>query len=259
MSEQVLTGRAATLLAGLHTLTDELLTLDLGVDTDAELTAAYVELERLRRRLPAVEHRFVHDTQRRGLPLGCKTTGQFLAGLLHIDPAEAHARVRAADNLHGRVALSGEPLPAPFAHVAAAQARGEVSAEHARIIVKTVFALPDQIRAEHGEVVEKELTHHAAQLSPRETAICGQRIHAHLDPDGRAPDEQQKHREFTLHLRPDGTGRATANSPPKLPKNPPPSWTQYPHPNPPSTAPPTPVPPPNAATTPYSPSPALPY
>ncbi|MEO9138422.1 MAG: DUF222 domain-containing protein, partial [Jatrophihabitans sp.] len=133
----------------------------------------------------------------------------FLAGLLHLDPPEAHARVRAADNLHGRTALSGEQLPAPFARVTEAQARGELAPEHARIIVRTVFGLPEQIQAEHGERVEEELTRYAAELCPRDTAICGQRIRAYLDPDGRAPDEQHKHREFTLHLRPDGSGRAT--------------------------------------------------
>ncbi|MEO9138301.1 MAG: DUF222 domain-containing protein [Jatrophihabitans sp.] len=209
MSETIQTGPAALLLGRLHALTDDLLTLDLGGDGDVEFTEAYRSLERLRRRLPAVEHRFVHDTQRRGLPVGCTSTGQYLAGLLHLDAPEAHARVRAADNLHGRVSLTGEKLPAPFGHVAAAQARGELSPEHARIITRTVFGLPESVQVEHGDQVEKDLTGYAGVLSPRETAICGQRIHAHLNPDGRAPEEQHKHREFALYLRPDGTGRAS--------------------------------------------------
>ena len=55
------------------------------------------EVERLRRRLPTLDHALVLDAERRGLPQAhqVRGTGQLLRGLLRLDPAEAHGRVRA--------------------------------------------------------------------------------------------------------------------------------------------------------------------
>ena len=78
------------------------------------------------------------------------STVSFLRWLLRIDQHEASARVKAAHAAGPRRALTGEPLPAVFVEVAAAQAAGEISERHAKVIVQTVDKLPDEVQAEHG-------------------------------------------------------------------------------------------------------------
>jgi hypothetical protein len=52
--------------------------------------------------------------------------------------------------------LSGVPLPPLFGRVAAAQAAGVISAEHAAVITSSIDALPHAVEAEHGPVVEAD-------------------------------------------------------------------------------------------------------
>ena len=82
--------------------------------------------------------------------------------------------------------MTGELLPAPFAHVAAAQAAGEISERHARIIVDTVDKLPEDVQAEHGEQIETELVELARQFDPRQLGTLAARIGYCYDQDGAA-------------------------------------------------------------------------
>ena len=86
-----------------------------------------------------------------------------------MSPAEAAARVRAARELGPRTDFTGGPMLPQFAHVAAAQADGSISAAHARIITATVRDLPSAVRAEHGVPVEQFLVDQATR-TPRTTS-----------------------------------------------------------------------------------------
>ena len=162
------------------------------------------ELERTQRLLPSLHHRFIADVERRGLPAAsCVKMVPFLRGLLRLDPREASARVAAAHAAAPRRALTGEPLPAVFAQVAAAQDAGEISDRHARIIVKTIEKLPDELRAEHGAEIERDLVGYAERFDPHHVARLAEHIRYCYDPDGTLDDveEQEKHRELTLARR----------------------------------------------------------
>src|SRR5919198_2005645 len=85
-------------LAAAHAALDELAGLDLtGLGEDA-LLGLWRELERLRRRIPSIEHGLVLEAEARGLPQEhqLRNTAQLLLGLLRLDPHEAAGRVRAA-------------------------------------------------------------------------------------------------------------------------------------------------------------------
>jgi hypothetical protein len=105
--------------------------------------------------------------------------------------------------------LTGEALEPHYPATSESFAAGEIGSEHAAAIAQTVEAIPDRERAEHATSVEATLLEHARTSDPRTLRLLGQRILAHLDPDGPSPDEQrqqQSHRRLTLIRNPDSTG-----------------------------------------------------
>jgi len=100
--------------------------------------------------------------------------------------------------------------------VAAAQAAGDISDRHARLIIDTVEKLPDGAQAEHGEQIERDLVGYAARFDPHQLAKIAQRIRYLYDQDGRYDESayRAKQRDVSLVVRPDGSssikGEATA-------------------------------------------------
>jgi Domain of unknown function (DUF222) len=70
-------------------------------------------LEHLRRRLPATEHQLLAHAQTRTTPkeIGAKSWADVLATRLRISTTEATRRVKEAEDLGPRTALTGQPLP----------------------------------------------------------------------------------------------------------------------------------------------------
>ena len=98
-----------------------------------------------------------------------------------------------------------------------------------RAVAETVEAIPAQERAEHATSVETTLLEHARTSDPRTVRLLGQRILAHLDPDGPSPEEQrlqQTHRRVSLTRLPDGTGLLEGRFVPDLPGD----LGRHPHP-----------------------------
>src|SRR6478672_10366596 len=116
--------------------------------SDEALLAALVEHEAEDRRRVARRHALIAEAEARGLAgqRGMRSTAVLLSRLVRITPGEARARVAAAADLGPRRGLSGEALAPIYPLVAAAQAEGAISAAHAKVIIDTVEALPDQIR-----------------------------------------------------------------------------------------------------------------
>ncbi len=196
-------------LAAVHAALDVLAGTDLSSLSEDELLDYGRDAERLSRRLPSLDHAFILEVETRGLPAAkcVRSLGQFLRLLLRLDPGEAAGRVRAAEAAGTRRTLTGQVLDPPYPLVAAAQAGGEISPRHARVIVATVEQLPDAIRAEVHDEVEASMVEFAGKFDPHLLAQLGRRVQAHYDPDGRLPDSEERHRrrEFSLHQRPDGS------------------------------------------------------
>jgi Domain of unknown function (DUF222) len=195
-----------------------LLAADLTRCAEAELLDAWRGLEKLRNRLAAVEHRFVTEVQRRGLPFehGARNDAAFVRGLLRVHPREAMGRVRAAEAAGQQRMLTGETVPAPFEYVADAQRSGVISPRHAQVIVAAVDKLPPTVQVEQGAQVEQDLVAYACEFDPHELGRIAARVTALLDQDGALADVdyRQRHRDFTVCQRPDGSatisGEATA-------------------------------------------------
>jgi len=209
MSAVVVQADPMVALAAAHAAIDDLQHVDLtGLSEDA-LLAYWRETERLRRRVPSLDHALILEAEARGLPEShhVRNLGQFLRALLRLDPGEAAGRVRAAEAAGVRRAMTGQPLPPAYPVVAAAQAEGLISERHARVVVDTVEKLPDPVRHEHAGQVEADLVGHAQRFDPQQLGKLALRVTAWLDPDGALKDiaYRERTRELGLQVRPDGS------------------------------------------------------
>jgi hypothetical protein len=202
---------AASALAGLHSARAGLNALPLHALTDADLLAVLREQEVDARRSAVTSHALIAELEARGTAreYACPSTANLLVQTLRLSPNEASLRIKAAAELGPRRGLTGEVLPPIFAQVAAAQASGEISAAHARVITRCVDALPVAVQAEHDLAVQATLLTHAEALNPRQLAVCARRIGDCLDPDGTLATERDRHRgrDVRIHPRPDGSAR----------------------------------------------------
>jgi Domain of unknown function (DUF222) len=195
-------------LARVQDAFDQLLGLDLTGLGEEQLLDYGRELERVRRRLPPLEHRFIGEVEARGIAGDrCVRLVPFLRSLLRLHPQEASGRVAAAHAAGPRRGLTGELLPAAYPAVAAAQEAGGISERHARVIIECVEKLPERVQAEQGEQIEAELVGYAGQFDPQHLATIASRVTYCYDPDGRL--EEVEHRaktaEISVHQRPDGS------------------------------------------------------
>jgi Domain of unknown function (DUF222) len=178
---------------------------------DGELLAAIVELEAELARLQYRQLSVLAELNSRNVPgtLGFRGLPDLISAQLRCTRAEARKRAQAVERFGSRRSLTGESLEPMFAATADAFGTGEIGPEHAAAVAETVEAIPAQDRAEHAASVETTLLEHARTSDPRTVRLLGQRILAHLDPDGPSPEEQrlqQTHRRLSLSRNPDSTG-----------------------------------------------------
>src|SRR5215213_2351216 len=90
--------------------------------TAAELVAIQSRLEEGYRAQPAVDHKLIHQLTSQGTPteLGAKSWHRVLSEALRISEGEAKWRIKQAELLGPRTALTGESLPPKLPNVAAA-------------------------------------------------------------------------------------------------------------------------------------------
>jgi hypothetical protein len=141
--------------------------------------------------------------------LGLRGLADLITSQVRCTRTDARGRARAVERFGARRGLTGEPLEPVYPYVAEAFADGAIGAAHAAAIADTVEAILVADRAEHAAAVESTLLEHARVVDPRTVRLLGQRILAHLDPDGPSPAEerlQQSHRRLSLSRLPDSTG-----------------------------------------------------
>lgn len=206
---------AARAVGRLATAIDALTMLDLTrLDRD-ELLALARAVETQRRRLPVADHRIVAELDSRSVAfeLGCASTAALLRAALRLAPADAKARVRAAADLGSRRTVSGEALAPLFACVAAAQAEGAISAQHATVIVDAIDELPGQAQAEHAAAIEERLVADARTFDPTQLCRLARRIVAIIDPDRTLADvrHHERRRSAVLSHNSDGSGELRAH------------------------------------------------
>lgn len=123
-------------------------------------------------------------------PAGFRNTKQLLAGMLNLSPTEAGTRVTHAGLLGPRRALGGAILAPLLPETAAALAAGEIGPAQVKVITETITAIPATVSPADRDGAEAELARHARSFHPTALHKIGQRILAHLDPDGPEPRDE---------------------------------------------------------------------
>ncbi|MGH4025542.1 MAG: DUF222 domain-containing protein [Pseudonocardiaceae bacterium] len=146
------------------------------------------------------------DAEKAGTIAGFGTTARLLAGVLNLSKSEARTRAKQAELLTARRSLIGETLPPALPATAAELAAGRIGPAHVRVITATVRRLPPTTHPDVTGQAEQTLAHAAQRFDPTALARIGERLLAHLDPDGSEPaEEPETLRELRVRTRPDGT------------------------------------------------------
>jgi Domain of unknown function (DUF222) len=156
--------------------------------------------ERVRRRLPAVEHPLINQLARQAAPeeLGGKLSHAVAEWTL-ISRAEASRRIREAADLGARRALTGEPLAPVMAATAAAQRAGRLGAGQVAVIRRFCHQLPGWVDEATRGCAEADLARKGSQFRPEQLAGMAERIADCLNPDGTySDDDRARRRGLTL-------------------------------------------------------------
>src|SRR6266516_3086872 len=192
MFDLVETGSAVEhVLAKLADSIDELIGLDLTrLDAD-ELLDLLRGLETQRRRIPVADHRLIAELDERGVAgeFAARDTRTLLRDALRLSPHEAKRRV------------------------AAAQAAGVISDEHARVVIRAIDELPAAVQTKRGTDVEARLVAEAHRFDPSVLARLARHVVEVLDPDGTLADDadHERRRTATLSGKRDGSGELNAH------------------------------------------------
>jgi Domain of unknown function (DUF222) len=176
----------------------------LSYDTlDTAATLRYQDrLELLRRRLPATEHQLLAHAQTLTTPkeIGAKSWADVLAIRLRISGTEATRRVKEAEDLGPRTALTGAPLPPRLPETAAAQARGDINAEHVAIIRQCLKDTARFIDAAARAEIDHDLARDAVANSPETLREAAKLLVYLFNQDGDAPDDEHRARRREVNL-----------------------------------------------------------
>jgi Domain of unknown function (DUF222) len=194
-------------------LTDLINTVETGgldrLEADQQL-AVWHHFERLRNKLPLVDHRLIADADAADLPRQyCSATmTQFLVRILQLSHGEAAARVRAAAALGPRTSMLGERLEPLLPGLAVLQRHGVVSAAKVQIVERAMHKLTrPSLDPAAVQRAEQLLTEQAPILGPAELQRFAHAVVAAADPDGPEPvdDQRQQARRYVeLTQRRDG-------------------------------------------------------
>jgi hypothetical protein len=197
----------SAVLDGLDAAFDRVAEFDCQALTTREQLALLERVERLRRRIPAVEHPLINSIARQATPeeLGGKLSHAIAEATL-ISRAEATRRINEAADLGPRHGLTGEPLAPVLAATAASQKDGKLGAGQVTVIRKFYHQLPGWIDTATREQAEAELATQGGQYRPEQLGALADTLADALNPDGTYTDEDRARRRGLMlgNQGPDG-------------------------------------------------------
>jgi len=175
-----------------------------------ELVGFLQAFETVRNKIPVVDHAAIQTATDLGVShtLCQRSMTRVLTQALRLSASDAGRRVRAAQQLGDRRALTGASLPPLRPHLAAAQRRGEISPEQVGVVDRGLRAVDhpgfDPSDVEAGEEI---LARQARTLGPGELKIATQAVVDRIDPDGTLPDDDRlrQARHFRMSRQTDGS------------------------------------------------------
>ncbi|MEO8814787.1 MAG: HNH endonuclease signature motif containing protein [Mycobacterium sp.] len=186
---------------------DRALELSFDALSTPERLALLGRCERLRRRLPAIEHPLINGVAEQAdhTELGGKLPWA-LADRLRVTRGEARRRIDEAAELGPRHAMTGEQLEPVLTATAAAQRGGILGPAHVQVIRGFFHHLPVDVDIETREKAEAHLVGLAGQYRPDQLAKLADRLADCLNPDGNFTDVDRAQRQTLIMGRqgPDG-------------------------------------------------------
>ncbi|WP_077089430.1 HNH endonuclease signature motif containing protein [Mycobacterium rhizamassiliense] len=196
IGREALSGAFATI----HAAFDELIECDCGALATREQLAMLKNYEKIRRRLPALEHPLINSLARQATPeeLGGKLSHAIAEETL-ISRGQAAQRIKEARDLGPRRGLTGEPMDPTMPATAEAQRHGSLGTGQVAVIRRFYHQLPGWIDAETREQVEARLAKEGSQFRPEQLADLADTLADCLNPDGNYSDEDRaRQRGLTL-------------------------------------------------------------
>lgn len=179
---------------------DRALTLDFEALQTVERLALLERVERIRRRLPAVEHPLINQlaNQATAEELGGKLGHAFAEWAL-VSRAEANRRIHEAADLGHRNTLTGGPLAPVMAGTATAQREGKLGSGQVSVIRRFYRRLPSFVDTPTRDSAEAKLSQEGTQYRPEQLAKLADRMADCLNPDGTySDDDRARRRGLTL-------------------------------------------------------------
>ena len=159
-------------------------------------------LEIHRRRQPGTEHALLAHLQSQATPkeMGAKSWRAVLSNRLGISGFDAGRRIAEAAQLGPRRAVTGDRLKPELPGTAAAQARGEIGAEHVTVIRSFMEQLPADVDLGTRSAAESQLSGLAGGLTPEGLRDVARQLMGYLDQDGTLDDEREHARKRGVTL-----------------------------------------------------------
>ena len=178
--------------------------MPLGLASDADLLAGMEVLERAWRRADGANAAVLMEISDRSVytKAGCRSMKKFLAEHHRLGNAEANRRLTTAAAIGRFTATTGEKLPPKREPVATGVAEGTISGEHVHEIELVMTKVPHSSPPDDVELAMQILSEAATELAPADLRKVGQRLLAHLDPDGSLTDEKDRRRMRGISIGP---------------------------------------------------------
>lgn len=188
----------AELVARLHGVLDELAGARWSGCSDADLVAVAASTERAAARLSAVGDAQIVEASDRDLPRRCgfRSLSTFVTTRLRVSDAGRRRRQIAATGRFRTV--SGECRAPECPTLADALSAGAVGAGHVRAVLDVLDRIPAAVGHDVRVAAERQMTEIACAHSPADITSLGQRLLAHLDPDGTLTGREDRARRREL-------------------------------------------------------------
>jgi hypothetical protein len=186
--------------AAIEAAVAELVEYDCDALATREQLAVLARCEKVRRRLPAIEHPLINSLARQAPSeeLGGALSHAISEATL-ISRSEASRRIKEARDLGPRHGLTGEPVAPALAATAAGQRDGTLGSGQVAVIRKFYHQLPGWIDAATREQAEAKLAVEGTRYRPEQLGKLADILADCLNPDGNYSDEDRaRQRGLTL-------------------------------------------------------------
>ncbi|GED97071.1 HNH endonuclease signature motif containing protein [Gordonia crocea] len=175
----------------------KLAALPLGLSVDAEVLEAVEVLEGAWRRADGANAALLVEVSDRELfrTVGQTSIKRFYAQHHRLGNGEAKRRVEVAEAIGVFTSMTGDKLPPKREPIAAAVAQGEVSSDHVHEVEQIMTKVPRSASPDEVATAVEIMATAARELAPADLRPVGQRLLAHLDPDGTLTDDTDRRRQ----------------------------------------------------------------